>query len=114
MMINNAANITACTTANTQASRARPVTDAVNNAARAMISAALTATEIGILRTLLRRPGSVLSRDSLMDGAYAVERVVSDRTIDSHIRRVRAKFAAIGANPIETLPGFGYRLAACR
>jgi two-component system OmpR family response regulator len=75
---------------------------------------ALTATEVGILRTLLRRPGAVVSRDSLMDGAYAVERVVSDRTIDSHIRRVRAKFAAVGAQPIETLPGFGYRLSACR
>ncbi len=74
---------------------------------------ALTATEIGILRTLLRRPGMVVSRDSLMDSAYAVERIVSDRTIDSHIRRVRAKFAPLGANPIETVPGFGYRLAAC-
>ena len=73
----------------------------------------LTATEFGLLRTLLRRPGRVLNRDALMDGAYAVERVVSDRTIDSHVRRLRAKFAALGAAPVETLPGFGYRLGSC-
>ena len=73
----------------------------------------LTATEFGLLRTLLRRPGRVLNRDALMDGAYAVERVVSDRTIDSHVRRLRAKFAALGAAPVETLPGFGYRLGPC-
>ncbi|MBL6081821.1 response regulator transcription factor [Belnapia sp. T18] len=73
----------------------------------------LTATEFGLLRTLLRRPGRVLNRDALMDGAYAVERIVSDRTIDSHVRRLRAKFAALGAAPVETLPGFGYRLGPC-
>jgi two-component system OmpR family response regulator len=73
----------------------------------------LTATELGVLRTLLARPGKVFSRDELMDRAYATDRVVSDRTIDSHIRRVRAKFFALGAAPIETLPGFGYRLGAC-
>jgi len=73
----------------------------------------LSATELGILRTLMGRPGRVFSRDELMDRAYATSRVVSDRTIDSHIRRVRAKFAAIGAAPIETLPGFGYRLGRC-
>jgi len=73
----------------------------------------LTATEFGLLRTLLRRPGRVFTRDALMDGAYVVERVVSDRTIDSHIRRLRAKFAALGATPVETLPGFGYRLGPC-
>jgi two-component system OmpR family response regulator len=73
----------------------------------------LTATELGILRTLLARPGRVFSRDELMDRAYTTERVVSDRTIDSHIRRVRARFAQMGAAPIETLPGFGYRLGPC-
>ena len=74
---------------------------------------ALSATELGIIRTLLARPGRVFSRNELMDRAYATERVVSDRTIDSHVRRVRAKFAALGADPIETLPGFGYRLGPC-
>ena len=73
----------------------------------------LTATELGILRTLFARPGRVFSRDELMDRAYTIERVVSDRTIDSHIRRVRARFAQVGAAPIETLPGFGYRLGPC-
>lgn len=59
----------------------------------------LTATELGIFRTLLARPGRVFSRDELMDRAYATERVASDRTIDSHVRRLRAKFAAVGAAP---------------
>jgi two-component system OmpR family response regulator len=61
----------------------------------------------------MARPGRVFSRDELMDRAYVTERVVSDRTIDSHVRRVRAKFAQLGAAPIETLPAFGYRLGAC-
>ena len=73
----------------------------------------LSATELGILRTLMGRPGRVFSREELMDRAYATSRIVSDRTIDSHIRRLRAKFAAVGAAPIETLPGFGYRLGPC-
>lgn len=73
----------------------------------------LTATEFGILRTLMSRPGKVYTRDNLMNGAYGIDKVVSDRTIDSHVRRLRAKFAAIGAEPIETLHGFGYKLAPC-
>ena len=73
----------------------------------------LTATELGVLRTLMTRPGRVFSRDELMDRAYVSERIVSDRTIDSHVRRVRAKFAAVGAAPIETLAAFGYRLGPC-
>jgi two-component system OmpR family response regulator len=73
----------------------------------------LTATEFGILRTLLERPGKVFSRDELIDRAYATERVVNDRTIDSHVRRLRAKFASIGATPIETVAAFGYRLGSC-
>ena len=74
---------------------------------------ALTATEFAILRTLLARPGKVYSRDDLMNGAYGIDKVVSDRTIDSHMRRLRAKFAALGADPVETLHGFGYKLAPC-
>lgn len=73
----------------------------------------LSATELGILRTLMGRPGRVYSREELMDRAYATSRIVNDRTIDSHIRRLRAKFAALGAAPVETLPGFGYRLGPC-
>ncbi|HCB15000.1 MAG TPA: two-component system response regulator CreB [Gammaproteobacteria bacterium] len=74
---------------------------------------ALTLTEFGILRTLLSHPGKVFSRDQLMDGSYQDYRVVSDRTIDSHVRRVRSKFKVLGADPIETLHGIGYRLGPC-
>lgn len=74
----------------------------------------LTATEFGLLRTLAERPGKVFSRDALMDGAYATERYVADRTVDSHIRRVRAKFLAVGGAPVETVHGLGYKLAECR
>jgi two-component system OmpR family response regulator len=73
----------------------------------------LTLTEFGILRTLLAHPGKVFNRDQLMDGSYQDYRVVSDRTIDSHVRRVRAKFKTLGADPIETLHGIGYRLGPC-
>ncbi|SMH47661.1 response regulator transcription factor [Azospirillum agricola] len=74
----------------------------------------LTATEFGLLRTLAERPGKVFSRDALMDGAYATERYVADRTVDSHIRRVRAKFQAVGGAPVETVHGLGYKLSDCR
>ncbi len=70
----------------------------------------LTATEFGILRTLLRRPGRVCTRDALMNEAYGRHAVVSDRTIDSHVRRVRSKLAALGADPIQTVHGVGYTL----
>lgn len=73
----------------------------------------LTATELGILRTLMRFPGKVFNRDELMDGIYEGEVVVSDRTIDSHIRRVRRKFEPLGGDPIQTLHGMGYRLSEC-
>ncbi|HUR40457.1 MAG TPA: response regulator transcription factor [Verrucomicrobiae bacterium] len=73
----------------------------------------LTLTEFGILRTLLRRPGRVCTRDALMSEAYERHAVVSDRTIDSHVRRVRAKLAALGADPIETVHGIGYKLGRC-
>jgi two-component system OmpR family response regulator len=74
----------------------------------------LTVTEFALLRTLAERPGRVFSRDALMDGAYALDHYVSDRTVDSHIRRVRAKFQAVGGVPVETVHGLGYKLADCR
>lgn len=70
----------------------------------------LTVTEFGILRTLLRRPGKVFARQELMSGAYDFNNIVSNRTIDSHVRRVRVKLNAVGANPIETVHGVGYKL----
>ena len=72
---------------------------------------ALTVTEFLILDALAQRPGFVKSRDQLMDVAYAHDSYVDDRTIDSHIKRLRKKFRAVdpGFNAIETLYGVGYR-----
>ena len=73
----------------------------------------LTITEFGMIRTLLSYPGKVFTRDELISAAYTYDNVVTDRTIDSHIRRVRRKFADAGADPIETVHGLGYRLGPC-
>lgn len=70
----------------------------------------LTRTEFGLLLTLARDPGRVLGRDALMNGAYAGHRVVSDRTIDSHMRRLRSKLRHRGLDPIHTVHGVGFRL----
>ncbi len=70
----------------------------------------LTHTEFQLLRTLAGRPEKVFSRDALMQGAYDVRRVVSGRTIDSHIRRLRDKLLDAGAPGIATVHGVGYRL----
>ena len=71
----------------------------------------LTVTEFLLLKALAQRPGHVKSRDQLMDSAYGENIYVDDRTIDSHIKRLRKKFKAIDAdfNQIETLYGVGYR-----
>jgi two-component system, OmpR family, response regulator len=73
----------------------------------------LTVTEFGILKTLMGHPGRVYTRSELMEGAYEEDNIVSDRTMDSHVRRVRRKFADLGADPIETVHGFGYKLGPC-
>ena len=72
----------------------------------------LTRTEFGLLVTLAQRNGNVLSRDALMNGAYTGPRIVSDRTIDSHMRRLRAKLRQVGTDPIQTVHGVGFRLAS--
>ncbi len=71
----------------------------------------LTVTEFLILQALAQRPGFVKSRDNLMDAAYDDQVYVDDRTIDSHIKRLRKKFKAVDSNfnAIETLYGVGYR-----
>lgn len=71
----------------------------------------LTVTEFLILEALASRPGYVKSRDQLMDAAYSDDIYVDDRTIDSHIKRLRKKFRVIDDNfsSIETLYGVGYR-----
>jgi two-component system response regulator ChvI len=71
----------------------------------------LTVTEFLILQALATRPGYVKSRDQLMDAAYDDQVYVDDRTIDSHIKRLRKKFREIddSFDAIETLYGVGYR-----
>jgi two-component system response regulator ChvI len=71
----------------------------------------LTVTEFLILETLAQRPGVVKSRNQLLDAAYSDDVYVDDRTIDSHIKRIRRKFRAVNPafDSIETLYGVGYR-----
>ena len=73
----------------------------------------LTVTEFLILETLAARPGIVKTRNQLMDAAYQDDIYVDDRTIDSHIKRVRRKFreADPAFDSIETLYGAGYRFS---
>jgi two-component system OmpR family response regulator len=75
---------------------------------------ALTALEFSILRTLLARPGFVFTRELILDAAYAGNIHVADRTIDSHIRNIRAKMSAAGCESvIETVHGVGFKLGRC-
>ena len=70
----------------------------------------LTVTEFLILEALAARPGVVKSRNQLMDAAYSDDIFVDDRTIDSHIKRLRRKFRSVdpGFAAIDTLYGAGY------
>ncbi len=71
----------------------------------------LTVTEFLLVKSLAMRPGHVKTRDQLMDAAYGEHIYVDDRTIDSHIKRIRKKFKSIDEDfgQIETLYGVGYR-----
>jgi len=73
----------------------------------------LTVTEFLILEALAQRPGVVKTRNQLMDAAYQDDIYVDDRTIDSHIKRVRRKFREVDGDfdAIETLYGAGYRFS---
>ena len=75
------------------------------------LDVSLTVTEFMLLQALAQRPGFVKSRDQLMDVAYDDQVYVDDRTIDSHIKRLRKKFKAVDDDfeMIETLYGVGYR-----
>ncbi|MBQ1499518.1 response regulator transcription factor [Sphingomonas sp. NPDC092331] len=77
------------------------------------INVTLTVTEFLILETLAQRPGIVKTRNQLMDAAYQDDIYVDDRTIDSHIKRVRRKFRQVDSefDAIETLYGAGYRFS---
>jgi two-component system response regulator ChvI len=77
------------------------------------VEVTLTVTEFMILEALAQRPGFVKSRDQLMDTVYQDDVYVDDRTIDSHIKRLRRKFRTVDGDfrAIETLYGVGYRFA---
>ena len=71
----------------------------------------LTATEFLLLADLIRRPGRVRTRRQLLDAAYPNDRFVAERTIDSHVKRLRRKLAEAGAgDPVEAVYGVGYRI----
>ncbi|MCU0611671.1 MAG: response regulator transcription factor [Candidatus Eisenbacteria bacterium] len=70
---------------------------------------ALTTAEFRILRLLSDRPGVVLSRERLIDGMWDGERVVTDRTIDVHVRRLREKLGPC-AHLVQTVRGVGYKI----
>jgi len=75
---------------------------------------ALTAIEFEILKTFLARPRQVFTREQILDAAYGGAIHVSDRTIDSHIRNIRAKCAAAGCTgAVETVHGVGFKLGRC-
>ena len=75
----------------------------------------LTATEFAILEQFMQHPTRVFSRDSIMSCAYQFNIHVSDRTIDSHIRNLRAKLADAGLKEaITTVHGVGLRMGPCQ
>jgi two-component system, OmpR family, response regulator len=79
------------------------------------VAVAVTVTEFQLLRLLAGRPERVFTRDSIIDGLHGPGFAVTDRTIDSHIRNLRHKFASVGAaDLIETRAGIGYRIGPCR
>ncbi len=74
----------------------------------------LTATEFTILRTLVSMPARIFTRDMIIDRIHGPGFAITDRTVDSHIRNLRRKFADMGGGDvIETRAGVGYRLGAC-
>ncbi len=75
---------------------------------------ALTVSEFNLIRALMGAPGRILNRDQLIDQLHGPGFAITDRTIDSHIRNLRRKFAeAGGLDVIETRAGVGYRLGPC-
>jgi len=69
----------------------------------------LTRTELMLLAALLERPGLVLSRAQLVKRAYPYDNLITERTIDTHVRRMRAKLRPFGIDPIGTVHGVGYK-----
>ncbi len=76
---------------------------------------ALTVTEFGILRALAAAPSKVFTRDAIIDRLRGPGFAITDRTVDSHVRNLRGKFALVGGHDVvETRAGVGYRLGACQ
>lgn len=88
------------------------IDDAAHRAVFHGIVLDLTPVEFRLLRTLAAAPGRVFSRDRLLDNLYVDHRVVTDRTVDSHIKNLRRKLeqAAPGQEPIRSIYGVGYKL----
>jgi two-component system OmpR family response regulator len=77
--------------------------------------ASLTVTEFGILKILMGAPTRVFSRDAIIDRLHGPGFAITDRTIDSHVRNLRGKFANLGGHDVvETRAGVGYRLGPCQ
>lgn len=74
------------------------------------VEVVFTVTEFNLLSALMGRPGRVYTRDDLVDRVWGPGHAITDRTIDSHIRRIRRKLGQAGAEAIETVYGLGYRL----
>jgi two-component system OmpR family response regulator len=72
----------------------------------------LTVTEFGILRALLESGGRVLTRGQLIERVREADTHITERTVDTHVRRIRAKLRPHGLDPIETVHGLGYKAAA--
>jgi two-component system, OmpR family, response regulator len=105
---------TSTTTASELAQGALSIDPTQHVAAFAGTPVRLTAIEFGILKAFLGRPTAVFSREQIMSAAYQLNIQVSDRTIDSHIRNIRAKLAAVNCdNVIETIHGVGFKLGRC-
>jgi len=69
----------------------------------------LTVTEFAVLQTMLNRPGQVMTRAVLVEQVYSFDHHITDRTIDTHVRRIRSKFKPTGYDPVETVHGLGYK-----
>ncbi|MBK1968109.1 response regulator transcription factor [Brevundimonas diminuta] len=79
------------------------------------LEVSLTLTEFGIVKMLASAPRMVFTRDAIIDRIHGPGFALTDRTIDSHVRNLRAKFAALGAaDVIETRAGVGYQMGPCR
>jgi two-component system, OmpR family, response regulator len=75
---------------------------------------ALTTTEFSILKTLAGAPSKVFTRDAIIDRLYGPGFALTDRTVDSHVRNLRAKFLSVGGvDVVETRQGIGYQLGRC-